>query len=151
MIQIEETVELRRGADEVFLFLADFRNLPRWDPGIAEASLDGGSLAEGAMFSVVARFFGRRVPMRYRMVRFDAASRVAELRGEADGVFATDRIQVSGDGARASVRWQADFELRGPLRWVEPLTGGLFSRLGRKAMDGMRATLDAPGGRSPRE
>jgi carbon monoxide dehydrogenase subunit G len=143
MIRIEETVHISKDAGEAFAFLADFRNLPDWDPGIAEARRTdaSGAMSEGARFEVVADFLGRRVPMAYRMTRYDLESREAELVGETSTLRATDRIEVTPLENGAIVRWRADFELAGLLRFSEPLMRPVFERLGRKAMAGMRRAL----------
>ena len=77
MIEVRDTVRVRPGADDAFQYLVDFRNLPRWDPGIAEVDkTDGASdVGVGSTFDVVATFMGRRVPMRYRVVEHDPRSR----------------------------------------------------------------------------
>lgn len=142
MIQVEDRVPVRLGADEAFAYLADFTHLPEWDPGIARVRrLDGGPLKIGARFEVVARFLGRDVPMTYELVRHDPATRQAVLEGRGDGVRAVDRITLTPKGAGAEVHWQADFELLGAGRLFEPVSRPLFHRLARKAMDGLRRKL----------
>lgn len=151
MIRVEARVRIHKEATRALVYLADFRNLPSWDPGIAEVEqLGGDGPAEGASYRVVARFLGARVPMRYRTVRFDPVSGVAEIRGETLTLIAVDRITVrpvgsSGRGTNGSeeaeVHWQADFTMKGPMRLAEPVMKPLFDRLGRKAMDGLRAKL----------
>ena len=138
MIQVEERVSITKSADEAFLYLADFANLPEWDPGIARVTRrDLGALAIGSQFDVVARFMGREVPMVYELVRYEVASRVAELVGTAPGLRATDRIRVTPRGTGAEVHWQADFELSGVNRLLSPVMRPLFARLARKSMDGL--------------
>jgi carbon monoxide dehydrogenase subunit G len=143
MIRVEERVMIREDAETALAYLADFRNLPRWDPGIAEVhQLEGDGPAVGARYRVVARFLGTRVPMQYRTERFDAAAGVAEVRGESRTLEAVDRIMVRArpEGG-AEVHWQADFQFKGLGRLAERAMKPLFDRLGRKAMDGLRAKL----------
>ncbi len=146
-MKVEDRVLLRQSADAAFLYLADFARLPEWDPGIARSRrVDAASaLVTGARFEVVARFFGREVPMAYELVRFDSVTREAELVGTAPGIRATDWISVRPVGepgeARAEVHWRAEFLLSGTSRLFGPLMRPLFSRLARKAMDGLRAKL----------
>jgi hypothetical protein len=142
MIRVEDHVPIRGSARDGFLYLADFTNLPAWDPGISRVSrVDSGPLRVGSRFEVVARFLGRDVPMGYEVVVYDEAAQRAELLGTSPGLRATDRITVSPRGAGAEVHWQADFELLGARRLVEPLMRPLFARLARKAMGGLAARL----------
>lgn len=142
MIRVEASVPIRQDATKALTYLADFRNLPRWDPGIAEVEqLEGDGPKEGARYRVVASFLGARVPMRYRTMRFDPSAGVAEIRGETPTLVAIDRITVRALGTGSEVHWQADFTMKGPLRFFEPVMKPLFDRLGRKAMDGLRSKL----------
>ncbi|MCB9604680.1 MAG: SRPBCC family protein [Sandaracinus sp.] len=146
MIRVEGRVRVREEASRALTYLADFRHLPQWDPGIAEVrQLGGDGPAEGAVYRVVARFLGARIPMRYRTTHFDPEAGVAEIRGETPTLIAVDRITVRplvGEGsAEAEVFWQADFTMKGPARLAERWMKPLFDRLGRKAMDGLRAKL----------
>ena len=143
MIRLQETLELPGDADHAFAFLADFRNLPRWDPGIAHVEqLDGGSEpAIGARYKVIAAFLGRHVPMDYEVRRLDAEGRLAELVGEAPTLTAIDRIEVEPTRSGIRVRWTADFEMKGALGHAEFLMRPLLNRVARSAMNGMRRTL----------
>jgi len=142
MIRVEDRVSIRGSAHDGFLYLADFANLPAWDPGILRVTrTDRGPLGVGARFEVVALSWGRETARTYGVVRYDATSHSAELVGTAPGLRATDRITVTDRGGRAEVHWQADFELAGARRLAEPFMRPLFARLGRKAMSGLRARL----------
>ena len=142
MIRIEDTVDVRMPADEAFAYLTDFRNLPQWDPGIAAVTLTSGAeVGEGARFDVTALFFGRRVPMRYRVSKYETKARHAVLDGESDTVFATDRITVTEAKGGARVLWQAEFVLRGPFGLLERVSRPVFARYAKKALDGLRQKL----------
>ena len=144
MIRVEGRVRVREEASRALTYLADFRHLPQWDPGIAEVQqLGGAGPAEGATYRVVARFLGARIPMRDRTTHFDPKAGVAEIRGETPTLIAVDRITVRplAGPEEAEVHWQADFTMKGPARLTERWMKPLFDRLGRRAMDGLRAKL----------
>ena len=52
-----------------------------------------------------------------------------------------DQITVRPEGAGASVTYDADLQLRGALRVLDPLLGLAFKRLGDRARDGLRREL----------
>jgi len=143
MIRIEETVHVDRSPEEAFAFLADFRNLPRWDPGIVVSEKTDGpdSVGVGTGFEVVASFLGRRIPMTYRVTVHDPVARRAVLVGRAATLTATDDIEVLAAPGGSRVRWRADFAFVGPLRFTEPLMKPLMVRLGRDAMSGLVRAL----------
>ncbi len=142
MITVEDRVRVGASPEEAFAFLADFRNLPRWDVGIASASLAKPAgereVEVGAEYKVVARFLGQRVPMRYRVVRYDAERGVAELHAKTPTVIAKDFITVSERPGGAEIHWRAEFTMRGPLRLSEAVMRPVFQRLADKAMQGLR-------------
>lgn len=142
MMRVEDRVQLRKDADEAFAYLADFTNLPKWDPGIARVvRRDAGPLRVGASFDVVARFAGQEVPMRYEMTEYDVTLRKATLVGTANGTRATDFIHVMPRGVHSEVHWQAEFQMLGARRLLSPFLRPLFHRLAAKAMGGLRAHL----------
>ncbi|MEM6954919.1 MAG: SRPBCC family protein [Myxococcota bacterium] len=146
MITIEERLEFSLSPNALFAFLADFRTLPEWDPGIVRASLRSGTATEvGATYDITSRFLGRDLPLVYRTRVYDADARFAEIAGVGDGVYATDRISIAAKEGGCRLIWQADFQLRGPIKYVDALTKPIFVQLGKKAMAGLQRRV-AQGG-----
>jgi len=72
MIAVETTVEISRPVAEVFDFVADQTNAPRWQDGLHEVRrLTEGPLGIGTEHEFVRRFAGRRVATRNRFVSFE--------------------------------------------------------------------------------
>ncbi len=138
MITIQEELVLNASAAEVFEFLADFTNLPAWDPGIERATLTGNNPAR---YHVVANFMGRSVPMEYERTEYSPEARTATLEGTASTVNARDIIVVRENGESCRLTWRAEFEMRGALRFGEALMKPLFVRLGKKAMNGLKEAI----------
>jgi carbon monoxide dehydrogenase subunit G len=143
---MRRTTETRRvpgPIDEVFDYLADFTTSAEWDPGVVSARrLDDGPVRAGSRFDVQVRFAGRTLPMTYRVERADRPTRL-ELTGVSPSSTARDVIALAPDGeGHTRVTWTLEVTLTGWSRLAEPLLGPLLRRLGRKAMDGLAATLD---------
>ena len=60
MFTIQQSVTIARPADQVFAFLADPDNIPRWRPDVLEARSSGGPLQMGSEFDEVINFGGRK-------------------------------------------------------------------------------------------
>ena len=121
-----------------FGFSRTFETLPLWDPGIDKSRLVAGQFASAdARYEVVSRFFMQRIALRYATTRYDADKWQAVLEGNNESVRAVDRIVVSEREGGCRLRWQADFELKGPRRLFEGLSRPLFVRLGKQAMSGL--------------
>lgn len=142
MIRLTETVTTQRPLAEVFAYVADFTTTAEWDPGIRASTLRSGDGTVGSVYDVRATFLGREVPMTYEVVEYARDERIV-IRGEAPTVTAVDTIEVAQPDGPTVVTYSAQFTLKGPIRFLEPLLRPLFGRLGRKALQGLDAVLNA--------
>lgn len=145
MMRIDRTVETSAPTSEVFAFLADFTTTEQWDPGTVRTERISGDGGVGTAYANTSRFLGRNTDLTYVVEAYEPGARVA-LRGENKTVVAHDTMTfVPTATGGTSVRYVADFELKGMARMVAPLLTPAFTRLGDKASDQMRATLDRLG------
>lgn len=136
------TIESSLTATEAFAYMADFSNAREWDPSVSEARLLGGGPVElGSEFDLVAKFAGRDVPLRYRIVSFEPP-RLVVLEAERPGFTSRDTITVEPMGEGSTVRYDATLAFQGVRRLLDPLMQVFFSRTGAKADAGMRAALN---------
>lgn len=136
--------------DEAFRYVADFANLPEWDPSIASANkLGEAPVGEGTAFEVVATFRGRAVPMEYRITVHDPPRRVV-LAGEGATVAAVDDIRFAPEAGGTRITYQANLTLRGAARWAGPLLRPAFRRLAAKSMQGLETALGVLPSQRPR-
>jgi hypothetical protein len=144
MARFVDVIDLPLSPIAAFDYLAEFQHTAEWDPGVIEASaLDpAGPLGPGSRFSVVASFFGRRVPLEYEITDFEPPHRVV-LRGTNGSLVAIDTISFAPipDGTR--VTWEAVLEASGLARLADPLLHLLFQHTGRAAVRGLRERADA--------
>lgn len=92
MRHAEQTAEVAAPAEEVYAFLSEIANLPRWQSGVVEATQTSpGPMAVGATATIERRIMGQRVR---------AELRVAELVPNRRIVLETD---TSGLHLEASV------------------------------------------------
>lgn len=142
MPRLHRTITVPRPVSEVFDYVADFRTVAEWDPGIAAAEqTSGDGPAIGAVYAVTAVFGDRRIPMSYRTIALDAPVRVT-LEGEGATIAAIDDITFKdkGDGT-TQIDYVADLNMKGLLRLGHPLLRGAFDKLADKAMSGLQQAL----------
>ncbi len=121
--------------------MASFENVVQWDPGVAEAGrLSSGPLVVGSRFRVVVSSFGRRLPLEYRITAFDPPRRVVLL-AETSTLRSLDEIIVEPAPEGATVTYDANLELLGPLRLLNPPFALAFKHIGDKAASGLRREL----------
>ena len=149
MTAVHEQIETRLPIDAAFAYVADFGQQAEWDPGTeTSVALDDGPVRVGSRYRLDVHIGPRTAPMEYLITVLDTPHRVV-LVGTGSGVTSTDDIRfepTASGGTR--VDYRADIELSGVLGLIQPLLGGAFRNLGRRAADGMRRELDARAGAS---
>ena len=151
------TVESRSPAADTFGYLAAFSNAAEWDPGVlAGEHLDPGPVRAGSRFRLVVPFLGARITLTYEVIGF-VPDRDVLLHAASALLQSTDRIVVTGAADGSTVGYDAEVQLRGPLRALDPLlrpgfravaeraAAGLADALSRRPPGGTRTSPDAPG------
>ena len=123
MAQIEGEIVIERPVEEVFDFVADERNEPRFNPRMVHAELiSEGPIGLGTRFRTELKTMGRTMPM---LVEFTAYERPRRLGiGDAlvdDGDRGRADIRVGPGGTR--MRWSWDVRPRGGMKLMTPLVG----------------------------
>ena len=141
MTKVSKSVFISKPAEEVFTYLADFSNTAEWDPGVAEArKTSEGPVGFRSTFDLVTLFRGRRVPVTYEVTVYEPSSRLV-LVGRNKNFEGIDDIGLFPEGAGTRVTWNAEFQMNGVVRLLQPFLGGVFEKLSAEAMEGLEATL----------
>ncbi len=141
MAKYTATIATPRPPDEVFAYLSDFSRTLEWDPGVVEAQrLDDDPIAKGSEFRIVTEFLGRRTSLLYKVVEFDPP-RMITFRGVNSTVVSLDRLTFENFGGGTQLTYEADLTLKGPFKVADPILGLAFSRVGDRALNGLREAL----------
>ena len=131
MITVDATVLVRRPAQEVFAFLADFRHDLQWRSqlvGVERTSAQGGL---GGTWRQMAWAGPRRVTSEYAVTVYQPPHRLS-FRSTAGPADVAGDYQLQPDGDSTRVAFTASFQPRGLLRTLEPALDPLV-RLGARA------------------
>jgi carbon monoxide dehydrogenase subunit G len=135
------TIDTRQSPEELFAYLSDLSTAAQWDPGVVEAErLGDGPIGAGTCFRLVAEFMGRRSPLTYRIVGYTPPHAVTFL-GENRTVTSLDRITFTPTGELTRITYDADLQLKGLFRIIDPLLQRAFNRTGDRALHGLRGVL----------
>lgn len=125
----------------VHAYVADFENLPRWDPTIKRVEkVTPGPVGTGTHYVVVLSFLGAESTMDYAVKEFVSPTR-AVLTGVASTAVATDTITIEPTPAGSRLTWEAEITLAWPVRILDPLLKLLFSRDVATAMANLEREL----------
>jgi uncharacterized protein YndB with AHSA1/START domain len=117
---IERSIEIARPASEVFAFLADARNDPRWCATVVSCEQEAGD-GPGPDARYLAHHkptpFHRVMPRSLEVVAYEPPRLVRWRQEDANGVFhITYEVESAGDGAR--------FTQRDTIEWKVPRPAG---------------------------
>src|ERR1700689_3971901 len=148
MAHYHAAIDSPYGPAETFDYLATFSNAEQGDPGVLSGEQrDSGPVRVGTRFRLVVPFLGRRLPLTYVVTRYSPAGVIA-LEAVSGLLRLGDWTEVAAEGDRATVSYDADVRLRGPLRLLDPMLQRGFGAVGDRAAAGLAAALAgrAPGG-----
>jgi carbon monoxide dehydrogenase subunit G len=144
MARYAATVASQHPAVDTFSYLASFTNTADWDPGVISAEqLDRGPVRPGTRFRLVVPFLGRRMALTYQVVTLVPGHEIVLAAGSRL-LRATDKIVVDPAGDGATVSYQADVRLRGPLALLDTLLRPGFRAVGQRAAAGLAHALATP-------
>lgn len=137
---VERTIRTSTSAEEVFPYLADFRNATEWDAGTVSCERVSGDGGPGTRYKNVSKFAGNTVELEYTTEEVQAPRFV--IVGRNATTTSHDTITVRPDGTGAEVTYRADFEFTGMARFLGPLMTPLLGRLGDRTAAQLKEALD---------
>jgi hypothetical protein len=143
MISQESRLPIARPPGEVFAFVSDMTNAPRWQAGLREVRrLTPGPLRVGTEHAFVRRFAGREVASRNRFVAFDPGRFVAfEFpQGWVTG-RGSYRVEPDGHGG-CLLTSRVELHPRGVMRLAQPVLARVLRRDVRRDDETLRAVLE---------
>jgi hypothetical protein len=153
MATFHTSLWIPRPPADVFAFVSDFRNAPRWDPRTYSAvmvtdepiglgtrfELQGGLLTKSVHDELPAFLRGNET-LPYDIVEFDPP-RVVAFRGETKTTRYHDRIALSEEAGGTRLVYDAELTLTGLLELGAPAFQVLFEKIGRDATDPIPAAV----------
>ena len=144
MIDVTTHLDVARPAAEVFAFVSDQLNAPRWQRGLHEVRrTTDGPIGVGSEHVFVRRFAGRRIESANRFVEFEPERFVAF---EIPSGVITGRASylVEPIGAdRCCLTSTMEFEVAGWMRFAERLLSRVLERDSRRDEQTLKELLEA--------
>ena len=154
MAHIEGEITIGRPVGEVFDFVADERNEPRYNPRMIRADkTSAGPVGAGARYRALSTARGRPVEMTIQTTAYDRPSRLASSTSlavmDVHGVLTFDPVR---DGTL--MRWSWELEPHGLLKLITPLIVVLGRRQEKQVWTGLKHLMEsgpAPAGPASQE
>ncbi len=143
MARVEGEIIINRPVEEVFDFVADERNEPRYNPRMLSAEqISEGPIGLGTRFRTELSTLGRTMPMIVEFTGYERPSRVASVTRssmmETEGALSFEA--VSG-GTR--MRWRWDVRPRGFLTLMLPIVGVVGRRQEQSIWRSLKRLLES--------
>ena len=141
MFTIQQSVTIARPVNQVFAFLADPNNIPRWRPDVLEARSGGGPLHMGSEFDEVISFGGRKTQtFRVDVFEPNKTLEVAAIAGL--GIRPTQRYTLVEHAVNTTVSIRVTVRTQGLFRLLEPLLPKMIAAKWRGYGDRLRGLLE---------
>jgi carbon monoxide dehydrogenase subunit G len=139
-IEAQGEATIRRTVEDVFDYLADPRNEPRWLPGAKSVTMtSGGELGRGSAFLGEYERAGR---VELQIVEFERPSRVT-FRAHSRIVRFDDAVQLASVEGGTRLQAQMTAEPQGLMRLVGPLMGRTMRKQFASNWEHLRRALEA--------
>jgi uncharacterized membrane protein len=146
-MRVEESVEINRPLQEVFDYAANPENLPEWSGLVQEVRKEtqGTLMEEGARYTTLAKFLGRRFATPFEVSVHDPPYRHTER--SLGGPFAQEYTHTfeEVEGGRTRVTQVSEGEPGGFFRLAGPLLERAGRRQFRADLETLKDLLEAEG------
>jgi len=143
MVNVNVGGIVRAAPEEVYRFLADLENWPRWQNDMKTTTLvDGEPGQVGATYRYVSKAMGQTFDSSVRVTFVDPPHEVA-FEGEWTGMFRPSgsyTVERADDGSRVTLNPHP--EVRGMGRLMQPLIALMVRRLNRDHLEALRRQLE---------
>jgi uncharacterized protein YndB with AHSA1/START domain len=122
-IHVERSVQINRSVEDVFAFVSDCRNDPRWCKRVLECEqVEGDGPGAGARYRIVHRPQRLRSAMELdvRVETFDPPHRMTMVERDKDGTFAVT-YDLRAERGGTSITQRDDITLAGVPRILRPI------------------------------
>jgi len=142
MAEVKGEIVIERPVEEVFDFVANQENEPRYNPQMRVArKASEGPIGVGTAFH--AEMAGRRrvVPMTIRVTEFTRPHRIRE-QVEMESMDLTGGLAFEALDGGTRMRWQWDLRPHGFLRFMGPIVATMGRRQERRIWTGLKELLE---------
>ncbi|MGH2395015.1 MAG: SRPBCC family protein [Candidatus Limnocylindria bacterium] len=142
MATFENTVTIRRPVQDVFAFLADFENIPRWNYAILETrKVSPGPVGVGTTYRQI-RSVPRRSEEGFEVTAFEPAGRL-EIHGDIGPFTATISYLLAPMGDETRLTNAGDLQpASGALRLLAPLAASRVKTAVAANLDTLKQVLE---------
>ncbi len=142
VVRIKGEIVINRPVEEVFDFVSDERNEPRYNPQMIRVEqVSGGPIGVGTQFRAEARSGGRSVPMLIEFTSFERPVRLGS-HSSMSSMIIDGELTFEPCRDATLMRWSWDLQPAGVLRLLTPLVAWMGRRQEDAVWSGLKRLLE---------
>ena len=142
MVEVKGEIVIHRPPAEVFDFVADEENEPRYNPQMRLAKkVTEGPIGVGTSFRAEMTGRGRVVPMTIQFTKYERPRRIAE-RVQMKAMDLTGGLTFEPVDGGTRMRWLWNLEPHGVIRFMGPLVAVMGRRQEQRIWTGLKHLLE---------
>jgi uncharacterized membrane protein len=143
MFRVNETVSISRPPGEVFRFVADLRNFPKWRANLASSAVVSETYTDvGARCDEEIQIGPRKIPASCEITTF-SAGRTFSFRALSPGLVYDGTVVVEPEPGGSTFMLSGKVRISGPLRLLEPVIRGRMRDGVRREVAAVKARVEA--------
>tara|TARA_B100001027_G_scaffold57344_1_gene38735 strand:- start:100 stop:531 length:432 start_codon:yes stop_codon:yes gene_type:complete len=134
------TITVKGDIESAFDFVADFRNLEKWDTASTAELITNEPIREGSVFKAKASFNNREMIINYEVIEWGAPLR-ATLKADTKNFTLVDTIFLSANSRGTELTYSVDVRYKGIFLIVGLFFGPTWTKLMNTQIKNLEAVL----------
>ena len=143
MITLQESIEINRSVKEVYDYIVNVENAPKWQPAVIEVKrLTEGPIRVGTQFKEVAKMMGRQFNTICEITELEVERRFA-FKGTSSGPFdyeALYTLEPTGNATRLNI--VGKMRAKGLWKFLEPIFKAEVKKESRQEVLRMKSVIE---------
>ena len=146
MIKVEQSIDINRPVDQVFAFVADQTNAPRWQSGILEVRrITDSIIGVGIRYTFVRKLMGRRLEASTEYTEYEPNKKIVFKSASGPMDFRAGYLtETTADGTKLT-SW-IEMQPKGFAGLAEPMIGSSLRRDVEVSLAELKDLLEALSG-----
>jgi len=144
MIKFEKSIIINRPVEEVWKFLSNVENFPKWNRGARKARLTSeGPIGVGSTVQYLRQFLGRQLIGKLQVSEY-VPNRMIALQLSAGLITAQTGFTFEPVEGGTRLTHPSEIELGGWWKLITPILGPMLERDGREDMANIKRIMEVP-------
>jgi len=144
MIKFEKSIIIHRPVEEIWKFLSNVENMPKWDRGVLEAKQTSeGPPGIGSTMQIRRQFLGRQRIAELRVSEY-VPNRKMSLQGSLGAITVQTGFTFEPVEGGTRLTQPSEIEIGGWWKWITPILLLMLNRDGGEDMANLKRIMEMP-------